>query len=117
MRREHAVAALAALGYEVRLDLVRLLASTGAEGLPAGEIASRLNMPPASLSFHFQQLKRAGLITQQRQSRHLIYRANRQSLSLLLAFLGEAFNPGSGQHLRNGKLRPEPKQEGVWSRP
>jgi ArsR family transcriptional regulator, arsenate/arsenite/antimonite-responsive transcriptional repressor len=55
VRRDAAVLALGALAQEVRLELVSLLADSGSDGLPAGVIAARLGIAPASLSFHFQQ--------------------------------------------------------------
>jgi ACR3 family arsenite efflux pump ArsB len=64
-----------ALAQETRLDLFRLLVTVGPEGLPAGVIADRLGVLPASLSFHLAQLVHAGLITQRRLSRQLIYSA------------------------------------------
>jgi len=87
VQRETAVAALGALAQDIRLELVSLLARRGAEGLPAGVIAERLGVAPASLSFHFQQLVRAGLLTQQRRSRYVIYAANTRTMSCLLAYL------------------------------
>jgi ArsR family transcriptional regulator len=87
MRRDAAVVALGALGQEIRLELVSLLARAGSEGLPAGAIAAQLGVPPASLSFHFQQLVRAGLLTQRRRSRYIIYSANLPMLVALLGYL------------------------------
>jgi len=81
--------ALAALAQEIRFELVSLLTRAGAEGLPAGEIAARLGVAPASLSFHFQQLVRAGLLTQRRRSRYVLYAANVQVLMALLSYLGD----------------------------
>ena len=62
------VQALAALAHETRLALYRMLVERGPDGLPAGIIADRLNVPPSSLTFHVQHLHRAGLITQRRVS-------------------------------------------------
>jgi ArsR family transcriptional regulator len=87
MRRENAVAALDALGQEIRLELMSLLVANGAGGLPAGVIAARLGVAPASLAFHFQQLMHAGLLTQRRRSRNMIYTANAGRLACLLAYL------------------------------
>ncbi len=79
--------ALGALAQEVRLELVSLLADSGSDGLPAGVIAARLGIAPASLSFHFQQLVRAGLVTQRRRSRYVIYAANLRMMDSLLTYL------------------------------
>ncbi len=70
-----AIAALGALAQETRLALFRLLVTCGPEGLAAGAIGEKLGVPPSSLSFHLQELVHAGLITQRRLSRNLIYSA------------------------------------------
>ncbi len=69
--------------------LFRLLVATGPDGLPAGAIAERLGVLPASLTFHLNQLHHAGLITQRRQSRQLIYAAEYDAMNALLAYLTE----------------------------
>jgi ArsR family transcriptional regulator, arsenate/arsenite/antimonite-responsive transcriptional repressor len=84
-----AVQALAALAHETRLALFRLLVERGPDGLSAGVIAERLGVPPSSLSFHVQHLHRAGLITQRRLSRQLIYAADFTSMNGLVGFLTE----------------------------
>ena len=89
MEKSDAIAALGALAQETRLDLFRLLVTVGPEGLPAGVIAERLSVLPASLSFHLQQLVRAGLITQRRLSRQIIYSAEYSAMNDLLAYLTE----------------------------
>ena len=89
MDKKHAIMALGALAQETRLDLFRLLVTVGPEGLPAGVIAERLGVLPASLSFHLQQLVRAGLITQRRLSRQIIYSAEYSAMNGLLAYLTE----------------------------
>ena len=89
MDQKHAIAALSALAQETRLELFRLLVTRGPEGLPAGVIAERLGVMPSSLSFHLQQLVHAGLITQRRLSRQLIYSADYGGMSELMAYLTE----------------------------
>jgi DNA-binding transcriptional ArsR family regulator len=89
MEKVHVIAALGALAQESRLDVFRLLVQAGPEGLPAGQIAERLNLPSATLSFHLSQLKHAGLVTFRRQSRSLIYVAEYTAMNDLLAFLTE----------------------------
>ena len=89
MDQKRAIAALAALAQETRLDLFRLLVTVGPEGLPAGVIAERLRVAPSSLSFHLQQLVHAGLITQRRLGRQLIYSAEYGAMNDLLAYLTE----------------------------
>jgi ArsR family transcriptional regulator, arsenate/arsenite/antimonite-responsive transcriptional repressor len=89
MDEKHAIAALGALAQETRLALFRLLVTVGPAGLPAGAIAERLNVQPSSLSFHLAQLVHAGLITQRRLSRQLIYSAEYGAMNALLAYLTE----------------------------
>lgn len=89
MDQTHALAALGALAQETRLELFRLLVTCGPEGLPAGVIAERLGVLPSSLSFHLQQLVHAGLITQRRLSRQLIYSAEYGTMNALLTYLTE----------------------------
>src|SRR5436853_7787153 len=89
MDGKQAITALGALAQETRLDLFRLLVATGPQGLPAGTIAARLGVAPSSLSFHLQQLAHAGLITQRRLGRQLIYSAEYAAMTDLLAYLTE----------------------------
>src|SRR5215470_7943139 len=89
MEQKQAIAALGALAQETRLALYRLLVTAGPAGLPAGGIAERLGVLPSSLSFHLQQLVHAGLITQRRLSRQLIYSAEYGTMNKLLAYLTE----------------------------
>lgn len=89
MDQTHALAALGALAQETRLEVFRLLVTCGPEGLPAGVIAERLGVLPSSLSFHLQQLVHAGLITQRRLGRQLIYSAEYGTMNALLAYLTE----------------------------
>ncbi|HWT13111.1 MAG TPA: metalloregulator ArsR/SmtB family transcription factor [Allosphingosinicella sp.] len=87
MNASEAVAALSALAQEHRLALFRLLVQAGARGMAAGALAERLGIPNSSLSFHLAGLSRAGLISQERLSRSLIYRADYGRMDQLLAYL------------------------------
>jgi ArsR family transcriptional regulator, arsenate/arsenite/antimonite-responsive transcriptional repressor len=89
MEKKGAITALGALAQETRLDVFRLLVMQGPAGLPAGVIADRLGVLPASLTFHLQQLVHAGLITQRRLGRRQIYSAEYDSMNALLAYLTE----------------------------
>jgi DNA-binding transcriptional ArsR family regulator len=89
MEKPDAIAALAALAQESRLDVFRLLVQAGPDGLPAGQIAERLAVPANTLSFHLSQLRHAGLITFRRESRSLIYAAEYPAMNDLLAYLTE----------------------------
>jgi DNA-binding transcriptional ArsR family regulator len=89
MEKKGAIAALGALAQETRLDVFRLLVTQGPAGLPAGAIADRLGVLPASLTFHLKELQYAGLITQRRLGRQLIYAAEYGAMTRLLAYLTE----------------------------
>ena len=89
MDQHQAVAALGALAQDTRLALFRLLVTAGPSGMPAGMIGERLGVAPSSLSFHLQQLAHAGLITQRRLGRQLIYAAEYGAMNALLAYLTE----------------------------
>jgi arsenate reductase len=79
----------AALAQAKRLDLMRLLASAGATGITAGELAARLGSPASSLSFHLTALERAGLVQSTRQGRQIIYAVRFAGLRNLFGFLTE----------------------------
>ena len=87
MESEPAILALAALAQSTRLDAFRLLVRHEPEGLPAGEIAERLAVPTNTMSAHLGVLSRAGLITSQRRSRSIIYRADLDRLREVVLFL------------------------------
>jgi len=89
MNSRQAVHALSALAHEYRLGVFRLLVEAGPEGLNAGTLAARLKMPPSSLTFHLQNLHRAGLVTQERKSREIIYAADFDAMNGLVGFLTE----------------------------
>ena len=89
MKSAKTVAALSALANEHRLAVFRLLVQAGPEGRAAGAIADALALPASSLSFHLAHLTRAGLITQRRESRSLIYAADFGQMNALIGFLTE----------------------------
>lgn len=89
MQEADAVTALAALAQPMRLRLFRELVVAGAEGQTPGLLAERLEVPSATLSFHLKELLRAGLVTQERASRNLIYRADIGQMNGLLDYLVE----------------------------
>lgn len=89
MEANRVISALAALAHEHRLALFRLLVQTGPEGLPAGRIAGALGVPNSSLSHHLALLHEAGLVTQRREGRSLIYAADYPAMERLLGFLTE----------------------------
>ncbi len=89
MKTPLVIAALSALAHEHRLAIYRLLVERGPEGLAAGAIGERVGLLPSSLTFHLQNLQRAGLITQERSSRQLIYSADFEAMNGLIGYLTE----------------------------
>ena len=89
MKKPDAVAALAALAQDNRLDVFRLLVEAGAEGMPAGSVAAALKLAPNTLTFHFDRLRDAGLVTVRREGRSMIYAARYDTMNALLDFLTE----------------------------
>jgi len=89
MEKASAIAALAALAQDSRLDIFRVLVQAGPEGMPAGKIGEALNLPSATLSFHLAQLRHAELVTFRRESRSLIYTAAYDAMNELIGFLTE----------------------------
>lgn len=87
MEKTDAVAALAALAQDNRLDVFRLLVQAGRDGMPAGEVAERLKLAPNTLTFHFDRLRGAGLVTVRREGRSMIYTAQYDAMNALLGFL------------------------------
>jgi ArsR family transcriptional regulator len=96
MKTPSIIAALSALAHEHRLAIYRLLVEQGPDGLPAGVIGERIGLVPSSLTFHLQNLQRAGLITQQRSSRQLIYSADFDAMNGLIGYLTENCCAASG---------------------
>lgn len=89
MEMPEALERLSALSHDTRLSVYRLLMQNGPAGLPAGEIAARLELPAATLSFHLNHLRQARLIGVQRRGRSLIYAADFAGMRALLAYLSE----------------------------
>ncbi len=87
MEESEVVDALGALAHPVRLRIFRALVVVGQDGLTPGVMSEGLDIPSTSLSFHLKELARAGLVTQERASRHLVYRAQYDRMSELLGFL------------------------------
>lgn len=96
METKEAVEALSAMAQETRLEALRLLVQAGPEGLPAGEIARRLEVPGPTLSFHLRALLHAGLVSSSREGRSLLYAAEYARLERLVAFLSQNCCQGRG---------------------
>jgi ArsR family transcriptional regulator, arsenate/arsenite/antimonite-responsive transcriptional repressor len=99
-----AVAALAALAQENRLDVFRLLVEAGPDGMPAGAVAEALRLAPNTLTFHFDRLRHAGLVTVRREGRSMIYAARFETMNALLDFLTENCCGGAPE-----KCKPTPR--------
>ena len=89
MEKMDAVAALAALAQDNRLDVFRLLVQAGPDGMAAGAIAEALDLAPNTLTFHFDRLRMAGLATVRREGRSMIYAARFETMNALVGFLTE----------------------------
>ena len=89
MEKSNAVSALAALAQDNRLDVFRLLVKAGPDGMPAGEVAGALGLAPNTLTFHFDRLRVAGLVTVRREGRSMIYAARFETMNALIAYLTE----------------------------
>jgi len=87
MEKSNVVAALAALAQDNRLDVYRLLVQAGPDGLPAGQVAAKLRLAPNTLTFHFDRLRAAGLVTVRRDGRSMIYAAQYDTMNALLGYL------------------------------
>ena len=116
MRKTDALAALAALAQDNRLDIFRLLVRAGRDGIPAGGIASALKLAPNTLTFHLDRLREADLVTVRREGRSMIYAARYETMNGLLGFLTENCCQGNpeqcrpaekGERLRNSTRRKE----------
>ncbi len=87
MEEKDIVKALAALAQPNRLRVFRALVVTGQEGTTPGALADSLGVPAATLSFHLKELLNAGLVSQERSGRHLIYRAEYAQMNGVLSYL------------------------------
>lgn len=101
MEDKEVVRSLAALAHGARLQIFRALVVAGARGMTPGVMAEGAGIAPATLSFHLKELMHAGLVTQERQSRNLVYRASFEHMNELLGYLtlnccqGEACLPAT----------------------
>jgi ArsR family transcriptional regulator, arsenate/arsenite/antimonite-responsive transcriptional repressor len=87
MKQNSAIEALSALAQPTRLDVFRMLVKQEPNGLPAGEIARRLDVPHNTMSTHLAILNRAGLISVERHSRSMVYRVELEAVRQLVMFL------------------------------
>jgi ArsR family transcriptional regulator len=87
MEEQAAVTSLAALAQAMRLRIFRALIGAGPQGLTPGALTASLGVPASTLSFHLKELMHAGLVSQERDGRSLIYRPAIEQMNALLAYL------------------------------
>jgi len=87
MEEKAAVTSLAALAQGMRLRIFRVLIGAATQGMTPGELSATLDVPGSTLSFHLKELMHAGLVTQERDGRNLIYRPSIAQMNDLLAYL------------------------------
>jgi DNA-binding transcriptional ArsR family regulator len=109
MKKREALAALAALAQESRLDVFRLLVEAGPQGLPAGSVAEALELAPNNLTFHFDRLREAGLVTVRRDGRSMIYAACFDRMNALLGYLTENCCRGHAEQCAPAECKPAAK--------
>lgn len=96
MEEKTAVASLAALAQPLRLRIFRALVGVGPQGMTPGSLALMLDIPASTLSFHLKELVHAGLVSQERDGRNLIYRASLEQMSQLMDYLAAHCCLGAG---------------------
>jgi ArsR family transcriptional regulator len=106
MKEPQVVAALSALAQPARLRLFRALVIAGEAGLTPGALAQSLDVPASTLSFHLKELAHAGLVSQERAGRHLIYRAAFATMQSLLGYLTENCCQGASCAVQPAAVRP-----------
>jgi len=105
MKKQDAVAILAALAQDSRLDVFRLLVEAGPEGMPAGHIAASLKLQPNALTFHLDRLRAAGLVTVRRDGRSMIYAARYEAMNALMAYLTDNCCQGRPDQCAPGRAK------------
>jgi ArsR family transcriptional regulator, arsenate/arsenite/antimonite-responsive transcriptional repressor len=105
MESNDVVRSLAALAQPVRLQVFRCLVVAGPEGLTPGALVEAIGVPATSLSFHLKELTHAGLVSQERQGRNLIYRAAFDQMNALLGYLTDNCCQGEACVASDGALR------------
>ena len=95
METAQVIEALAALAHRSRLAIFKLLVQAGPRGLAAGAVGEKLELPPATLSFHLAHLARAGLVRGRQEGRFVIYSASFDNTNALVGFLTENYCGGA----------------------
>ena len=89
---------LGALAQQTRLAIFKFLVVAGADGIGAGELASRVLIAPNALSFHAKELRHAGLIRSDMRGRNVTYFAEFDAMNVLMAYLLENCCQGFDVH-------------------
>src|SRR5438477_10482573 len=110
MKKHQALVALAALAQDNRLDVFRLLVQAGSDGMPAGRVAGALKLAPNTLTFHFDRLRDAGLVTVRREGRSMIYAARYETMNALIAYLTENCCGGRPEQCLPAKRESSPRK-------
>ena len=110
MKKPDALAALAALAQDNRLDVFRLLVEAGRDGMPAGAVADALDLAPNTLTFHFDRLRDAGLVTVRREGRSMIYAARYEIMNALIGYLTENCCQGQAERCMPVKKENAPRK-------
>lgn len=87
MNKDEVIKVLSALAHSKRLDVFRLLVVAGSDGTTPGVLMEQLQVPSATMSLYLKDLTAAGLVTQERAGRNVIYRAAYQTMDGVVAFL------------------------------
>jgi ArsR family transcriptional regulator, arsenate/arsenite/antimonite-responsive transcriptional repressor len=111
MEQQVVVRALAALAQPLRLQVFRALVVAGPRGMTPGAMSEGTGVPPNTLSFHLKELAHAGLVTQQRDGRFLIYRADFGQMNGVLAYLTENCCQGSSCLVDGASCPPTPRRK------
>ena len=113
MEISDAIAALAALAQEHRLEAYRLLVQAGPDGVAAGQVAATIGLPPNTLTFHLDRLRQADLVTVRREGRSMIYAARYDTMNALLAYLTENCCKGVATDCTTAACNPTPSRKKV----
>lgn len=106
MQTEQAIKCCAALAHPLRMKIFRTLVVAGHDGMVPGALVETLGVSPTTLSFHLKELLLAGMISQERNSRNLVYRASFDQMDGLVAFLGESCCSGVPTSSREAEAAP-----------
>jgi len=110
MEKAPAMAALAALAQENRLDVFRMLVQAGPDGLPAGHVAQKLGLAPNALTFHLDRLRDAALVKVRRDGRSMIYAAQYGTMNALLGYLTENCCQGAPESCAPQSCEPDDRK-------